>query len=231
MLMNPLIQATKALGGSGTIDEINNKVVELAGLSDEQLEVAHDLDKSGHSEVEYRLAWARTYLKRHGILENSTRGVWALTAKGSKLEKVGSREVVRVVRAEMKKAHGAAGDELEEQAAEPTWREQLLATLQRMKPDAFERLVQRVLRESGFVHVEVTGRSGDGVLMVSLFASNLRGLGPITWWSFPPSIQAAEHPNKSACNNSGLGNRKGLRPVRQVGSVDQRPDLTSVGFA
>jgi restriction system protein len=28
--------------------------------------------------------------------------------------------------------------------------------------DAFERLTQRLLRESGFVKVEVTGRTGDG---------------------------------------------------------------------
>ena len=31
-----------------------------------------------------------------------------------------------------------------------------------MEPGAFERLCQRVLRESGFTRVEVTGRSGDG---------------------------------------------------------------------
>jgi restriction system protein len=31
-----------------------------------------------------------------------------------------------------------------------------------MDPSAFERLVQRLLRESGFIKVEVTGRSGDG---------------------------------------------------------------------
>jgi len=31
-----------------------------------------------------------------------------------------------------------------------------------MPPDAFERLTQRLLRESGFVRVEVTGKSGDG---------------------------------------------------------------------
>ena len=31
-----------------------------------------------------------------------------------------------------------------------------------LKPDAFERLAQRIMRESGFVKVEVTGRSGDG---------------------------------------------------------------------
>lgn len=31
-----------------------------------------------------------------------------------------------------------------------------------MSPDAFERLTQRILRESGFIQVEVTGRTGDG---------------------------------------------------------------------
>jgi restriction system protein len=31
-----------------------------------------------------------------------------------------------------------------------------------LPPDAFERLTQRLLRESGFVQVKVTGRSGDG---------------------------------------------------------------------
>ena len=31
-----------------------------------------------------------------------------------------------------------------------------------MTPDGFERLSQRLLREAGFIKVEVTGRSGDG---------------------------------------------------------------------
>lgn len=47
-------------------------------------------------------------------------------------------------------------------AAELTWRDELLATLLDMDPAAFERLVQRLLREAGFIQVEVTGRSGDG---------------------------------------------------------------------
>ncbi|HET8853027.1 MAG TPA: restriction endonuclease, partial [Ktedonobacteraceae bacterium] len=45
---------------------------------------------------------------------------------------------------------------------EETWREELLSQLLDVAPDAFERLCQRVLRESGFVEVRVTGRSGDG---------------------------------------------------------------------
>jgi restriction system protein len=31
-----------------------------------------------------------------------------------------------------------------------------------MEASAFERLIQRFLRESGFIQVEITGRSGDG---------------------------------------------------------------------
>ena len=42
------------------------------------------------------------------------------------------------------------------------WIDRLLPALQKMHPAAFERLCQRALRESGFVKVEVTGRSGDG---------------------------------------------------------------------
>ncbi len=68
-LMNPLIQALKSLGGSGTVEVITNKVAEIAGVTDEQLEVLHDPDKGGVTEVEYRLAWSRTWLKRYGPLE------------------------------------------------------------------------------------------------------------------------------------------------------------------
>jgi len=37
-----------------------------------------------------------------------------------------------------------------------------ITLLRGLQPDAFERLSQRVLRESGFIKVEVTGRTGDG---------------------------------------------------------------------
>jgi restriction endonuclease Mrr len=45
---------------------------------------------------------------------------------------------------------------------EPPWQDQLLDCLLRMKPAAFERLCQRILKDSGFIKVEITGRSGDG---------------------------------------------------------------------
>jgi len=162
--MNPVIQALKSLGGSGTIEEIDSTVTEIVGLSDEQLEILHKPEKGGgQSEVEYRLAWTRTYLKKYGVLENSSRGVWALTPKGRQIEQVKPKTVRRFVQEQGRQARAApTEDELEETDAEFSWREKLLETLLSMDPSAFERLVQRILRESGFIQVEVTGRSGDG---------------------------------------------------------------------
>jgi len=54
-----------------------------------------------------------------------------------------------------------SGEELPEEPE--SWRTKLHHVLiQELSSDAFERLVKRMLRESGFVQVEVTGRTGDG---------------------------------------------------------------------
>jgi restriction system protein len=164
--LNPIIDALHALGGSGTIEEINNHVIEATGLTDEQLEVIHDPEKGSQTEVEYRLAWTRTYLKKYEVLENSARGVWALTAKGKQIGHVNPVTVKRYVADLSRKNKSQAADVEQVEAAEANaqvgWREELMNALLTMHPAAFERLIQRMLRESGFIQVEVTGRSGDG---------------------------------------------------------------------
>lgn len=162
-LLNPVIQALKKLGGSGTIEEINNKVAEIENIPSEQLEVLHNPEKGGVTEIEYRLLWTRTYLKQYGIIENSSRGVWSLTEKGSKVNKVDEKDVVRVVRENFKKnKQKLSGDDDDEPTNTIEWQEELLDVILQMSPSGFERLIQRLLRESGFVQVEVTGQSGDG---------------------------------------------------------------------
>jgi restriction system protein len=159
--MNPLLRALRELGGSGTIEEIAAKTAEIIGLSDEQLEVLHKPEKGGQTEFEYRLAWTRTYLKKYGLLENSARGVWAITQRGRQVERVNPTDVKRFVR-DLDRETRAEESDLEPEEAELSWREELSETLLQMEPSAFERLVQRILRESGFIQVQVTGRSGDG---------------------------------------------------------------------
>lgn len=160
-MMNPLLRAMKELGGSGTVEEINSKVAEILGLHDEQLDILHDAKRGGQTEFKNRLTWTRSYLKRYGILENSSRSVWALTPEGSNLAELNEKEVVRVVREQLR-AERLETNEVDEDSKTLTWQEELLETLMKMEPAAFERLIQRFLRESGFIQVEVTGRSGDG---------------------------------------------------------------------
>ncbi len=102
-LMNPVIQALKDLGGSGTIEEINNKAAEISGLSEYQLEIPHNPEKGGQTEVGYRLAWARTYLKKYGTIENSARGVWTLTAEGRKIDHLDTEQVKLTIRNQFRK--------------------------------------------------------------------------------------------------------------------------------
>lgn len=166
-LMNPTLQALRNLGGSGTIEEIYLEVSDIMGLTDEQLDFLHNPEKSSQTKVEYRLAWARTYLKKYGLMDNSSRGVWTLTPEGKSVGRINPTEVKKYVRDQDKAEREQReydefedvddGDDILE-----SWREELIACLLNMAPDAFERLIQRMLRESGFSQVEVTGRTGDG---------------------------------------------------------------------
>lgn len=171
-LMMPLFRALKELGGSGSISEIDEKVGEILGLPEELLELPHNPEKSNQTEFQYRLAWARTYLKQYGLIENSSRGVWVIAPEKRDVTEFDHAEVVRTVRETHRQKRLMRSSEDEESdvsdvnqipAETESWREQLHRVLtQTLDPAAFERLVQRLLRESGFVHVEVTGRSGDG---------------------------------------------------------------------
>lgn len=171
-LMNPLLDALFALGGSGSIDEIYEKVLELENIDEEISSVLHDPEKGNQTKLAYNLVWARTYLKKYGFLENSSRGVWSLTKLAKEKKQISPKVVLRKVReadkAKKKQNHKNTKNEQIELDDGDTpeaqeWREELYQVLtNEIAPDAFERLAQRLLRESGFVQVEVTGRTGDG---------------------------------------------------------------------
>lgn len=163
-LLWPTILALRDLGGSGSIDEIVEKVLELGDYSAEQQSVLHTDGPS--TEIEYRLAWGRTYLKGMGLAVNSQRGVWSLTDEGrnvveSELEPLRQAYILR----KREERKSGSSDGVDSEASEPdetAWQERALDALMQMSPAAFERLAQRLLREAGFISATVTGRSGDG---------------------------------------------------------------------
>lgn len=174
-LILPVFRALKELGSSGTVSEIKTKITELAGLTDKQLEVPH-AGAGANTEIDYRLHWARAYLKKYGVIDNSERGVWVLTSKGIALETLDPKEVVRQVNQQIKAARdaqtnsskAAIGDHRDESAGgdfgqdTDNWKSTLNSILLRLSSSGFERLVQRLLRESGFTEVVVTGKKDDG---------------------------------------------------------------------
>jgi len=185
-LLWPTLEALKTLDGSGRIEEIVTAVAKQQGFSDQQLSVPSP-GKHRMSKIEYNLGWARTYLSKAGAIENSERGVWAITQRGYRMSEEEIFAEVKVVRREYHrqrqskkptKSDGVAetDDNVEALTNELDWMEELLNRLNELEPSAFERLAQRILREAGFRNVEVHGKSGDGgidgvgVLRISLIS-------------------------------------------------------------
>jgi len=164
-MLLPTIKALQILGGSGTTEEIYDQVAQILKLPDQVLDIPHG--STSQSEVEYRLAWSRTYLKKYGILENSARGIWSLVSTSINPDDLDAKEIVKAVR-EAEKNKPSQTNSLDESVAptetleELAWHQQLHKVLLSLEPAAFERLAQRLLRESGFIQVQVTGKSGDG---------------------------------------------------------------------
>ncbi len=159
-LFDPLLRAMHMLGGSASVSEQEDTVATILKLTEKELSAIH---RGNRTKFSYRLAWARNYLKRYGLLENSARGVWALTAEGLKHKSIDKSKVKRIVQGLKRRCEPAVhGVDVEPEEQETSWEDELLEILRNIPPAAFERLCQRILRESGFVHVEVTGRSGDG---------------------------------------------------------------------
>ncbi len=162
------LQVISKLGGSASIEELDDAVLEAIGATPEQLDVTYT--KSGAAILPDRLSWARSWLKTPGFLANPRRGVWVLTEEGRAAADKSNSDLKRIVneayraQTSARKATAEAGGEPPGDKAEGavTWADQLLARVQAIEPAAFERLCQRIMRESGFVRVEVSGKSGDG---------------------------------------------------------------------
>lgn len=166
----PILQTLGELGGSASVEEIDNRVIQLTDLSDEDLGVRYE--KSNALMVPDKISWGRSYLRMAGLVKSEGKGLWVLTEEGRKALAEGDQSIRKRVadaNRDYNKAYNAAkatqkkSSTLEEEnGPDIDWSDQLLAKVQSIDPYAFERLCQRLLRKNGFTQVEVTGKSGDG---------------------------------------------------------------------
>jgi len=165
----PIIEILKELGGSGNPGEITDLIIDRYNISEDELELRN---KNGGSTVKNRIAWARFYLVKGGVLDSTKRGVWTLKPNALELIDIdkpgeffsrihGIFEKKETTNATVLDPIGI-DEEIEEKVEEENYRVQVLDIVKNLPPSGFERLCQRLLRESGFSQVKVTGKSGDG---------------------------------------------------------------------
>lgn len=169
----PIIEALKALGGSARPAEVTDQVALDLGITDEE---RSELTAGGVVRFDNQVAWARFYLAKAGIVDASRRGVWTLTEKGRGIPPFSRDDALATFRAVQSQFQtvsdvgggstvdndGTAPSEESAISSGPNHRTQVIEALMTLSPAGFEAFSQRLLRESGFQGVSVTGRSGDG---------------------------------------------------------------------
>ncbi len=163
-LMWPTLEVLRQVGGSATNRELEASVLEHMAIPEDIASIMHN---NRQTKFDYRLAWARTYLKYINAITNSDRGVWSITDFGEELNEKQTQELLQLKIEELTrnrkvKKKKARNDDSDDDSDEDDWKTQLVDILKKMNPSAFERLSRRILLESGFVKVQVTGKVGDG---------------------------------------------------------------------
>lgn len=188
---SPVIEALKELGGSGRPSEVRDVIARQLSISEQD---RTELLEGGAPRFDNKVAWARFYLVKAGFVDSSRRGVWSLSDKGREIESLSFEEalsIFRQIHSEFQTERDSAEEVFQqEETVEETiapndtavsddssYRKKLLEVLLALPPSGFERLCQRLLRESGFEQVIVSGRSGDGgidgqgILQINPFVS------------------------------------------------------------
>ena len=167
----PIVEVLRKLGGSGRPAEVTDLVIDQMNIPESEQEVTN---KNGGSRIRNQIAWARFYMVKAGLLSSSQRGVWGLTDKGN--DAVMDEDFVLALFRDVHQQFTEKRKTLKSDAPDVTeddtdvdsvdsgddYKSLLLSTLKGLPPEGFEKICQRLLRESGFQQVTVTGKSGDG---------------------------------------------------------------------
>lgn len=173
-LFEPIINSLKKLGGSASNQELIEEVSTALNLTDDDLSFIAE----GQTQPQFSLTmgWAKSFLKRAGYIDNTSRGIWSLTKLGNDIKQINKKEINKSARKESQRLNSGSEQNKSDNLTNNDsfsfddsdnlkcgkWQDELLSILKTMNPSSFEKLCQRFLRECGFVQVDVTGKSGDG---------------------------------------------------------------------
>lgn len=187
----PVLDALRALGSSARPREVYDWIAANLEVPKDQLEA---VNKGGQSKFENKVAWARFYLAKAGMIDTQRRGVWTLTESGkeTKLSNEQSLQLFKEIhdkfKSEIDTEEGddkdSSDDIVTEEVSAPherqyfnedSVRKELLQILRALGDRGFEELCALLLRQTGFESVTVLGGSGDegvdgvGFLLINRF--------------------------------------------------------------
>ena len=81
VLKREILNALKYIGGSGSLDEIDRRVIDAIDLPIDVVQQPNS-NRPSQTQLQYRLAWSRTKLRLDGLIENSSPKIWTLTPLG-----------------------------------------------------------------------------------------------------------------------------------------------------
>ena len=163
--IKPVLTTLQENGGAGNSSSVIEQVIEKLGITDEELE---ETTSNGQSRIRNQIQWARFYLFKAGLIDNSQRGIWRLSNDG--LEKnISDNDVYSLfkgVQESVKKLPVAIPKKTELKFEEDTTEDEehslgLLNLIQSMPASGFEKLCKRLLTEIGINDITITGGSGD----------------------------------------------------------------------
>ncbi len=168
-LFEPTLRALRELGGSGSIEEVDDAVAAAIGATQAQLDATYA--KSGASVLPDRMSWARSFLKLPGLVANPKRGVWVLTEEGRLAADKPNAELKRIVSAAYKASLAAkkAAEASQEGGAEQeagegagSWSDQLLQRVQSIDPPPSSACASASCARAGSPASRSAGSPGTG---------------------------------------------------------------------
>ncbi len=175
--VNPILTILQSNGGAGNSSSVIEQVIEDLNITEDELAVT---TSNGQSRIRNQIQWARFYLFKGGMIDNTQRGIWRLTKEGLET-KFSDIDVYNM----FKSIHKGAGKIKSNKAEiknkskfdDSTTEDEehsikLLDLIKNLSPSGFEKLCKRLLTEIGIHDIIITGGSGDqgidGVGLVKL---------------------------------------------------------------
>ncbi len=164
--ITPILNILQANGGAGNSSSVIDQVIENLRITEDDLA---ETTSNGQSRIRNQIQWARFYLFKGGLIDNSERGIWRLTKEGldAKHTEIDVHKMFKAVQekggnSKTKKEEIHSKTKFDDTATEDEEHSaELLNIIKSMSPAGFEKLCKRLLTEIGIHNIVITGGAGD----------------------------------------------------------------------